>query len=352
MAESTTSTSPAQLPGFSLPVRALLGAAAFVVVIAGLRAASTVIVPVLLAAFFAVNLAPVLQVLQRLLPFAAALAVVLLIQLGVFAVLSIGLGGSLQQLLGALPILQEQLRSLEQSLDQWLMQWDLGVAAQEMLPLAEVTGLIGNLVNGVLKAFSDGVLVLLMTAFMLTETAWFSAKIRLIDGVDGQTTSRVRQVLENVRRYVAIKTVASLLTGLLIWFGLSVLGVEYATVWALVAFLLNYVPTIGSIAAGVPPVALALADPNEGPVVALLVLVLYGAVNQAIGSILEPRWQGRRLGLSPLIVIVSLLFWGWVLGPIGMLLSAPITMAVKIACEEYQETRWIAILLGESPERV
>lgn len=337
--------------GFSPPGRVLVGFAAFVVVIAGVRAASTVVVPVLLAAFFAINLAPLLRLLQRWMPFAAALAIVLLVQIGVFAAASIGVGGSLQQLLRALPSLRDQIGQLDGAVSAWFQQRNLGVSAEDVLPLASVTELLGSFINGLLRTFSDGFLVLLMTAFMLAESAWFSAKLDRIDSVDGQTRARVGQVLDNVRRYVAVKTVASAATGLLVWLGLSLLGIRFAEVWGLVAFLLNYVPTIGSIAAGVPPIALALANPDEGIVTAVLVLGLYGLVNQTIGSVLEPRWQGHRLGLSPLIVIVSLLFWGWVLGPIGMLLSAPITMALKIACEEYAATRWIAILLGGAPER-
>ena len=330
----------------------LVYCAALVVTIAGLRAASSVFVPLLLAAFFSVNLAPPMRYLQKQMPFPAALAVVLLVLIGLFLLIPVVVGSSLQQLSGSLPQLTEQTLAFEKQLLEQLNAWELEVTSEELRAVFDpsaVTSWFGSLLNSALRLFSNGMIVLLMTAFMLTEAAWFSEKLAVIDLGSGDASRHARQVTDNVRRYVGIKTGVSLATGLCVWTGLRVLGVEYAEAWGFIAFLLNYVPTIGSIVAGVPPIFLALVQHGLG--MALAVTVLYGLTNQIIGSVIEPRLQGRGLGLSPLVVFVSLLFWGWAFGPIGMLLSAPITMTVKLACEEFPETRWIAVMLGGRPRR-
>ena len=134
-----------------------------------------------------------------------------------------------------------------------------------------------------------------------------------------------------------------MLIGLLLW----LLSVPYPVLWGTLAFLLNYIPTIGSILAGIPAVLLSLVV--GGPSLAAWVVVVYLVVNNLIGSFLEPRFMGSRLGLSPLIVLLSMIFWGWVLGPVGMFLSVPITMTLKIALEGTPETRGIAMLMGPAP---
>ncbi|WP_156509002.1 AI-2E family transporter, partial [Oleiphilus sp. HI0132] len=132
--------------------------------------------------------------------------------------------------------------------------------------------------------------------------------------------------------------------GGLIYIWLLILGVEYPLLWALIAYLLNFVPNIGSIIAAVPVMLLALIQ--LGPLHMLLVAAGYLFVNTLMGNVIEPRYMGRGLGLSTLIVFLSLVFWGWVLGPVGMLLSVPLTMLLKIAFESSDETRWIAIIMG------
>ena len=143
---------------------------------------------------------------------------------------------------------------------------------------------------------------------------------------------------------MGIKSLTSLGTGLVIWAWLTILGVDYAVLWALIAFLLNFVPTIGSILAAIPAVLLALVQIDLQS--ALLVALGYLVVNTLVGSILEPKIMGYGLGLSTLVVFVSLVFWGWVLGPVGMFLSVPLTMSLKIALDTNPQTRPIAIMLG------
>ena len=149
---------------------------------------------------------------------------------------------------------------------------------------------------------------------------------------------------ESVNRYLGIKTLLSGLTGLLVTVMLWVLGVDYPVMWGLLAFMLNFVPTIGSILAAVPALLLALLQVS--PAMVALGAVGYVLINVGVGNVLEPRWMGKGLNLSPLVVFLSLVFWGWVLGPVGMLLSIPLTILVKIALERDPDTRWLGIMLG------
>ncbi len=138
-------------------------------------------------------------------------------------------------------------------------------------------------------------------------------------------------------------------TGLLVYFFLLIVGVDYPLLWAVLAFVLNYIPTIGSIIALIPPFLLAMVQ--LGFIDSIIVLAGYLTINTIMGNILEPKFMGKGLGLSTLVVFLSLVFWGWVLGPIGMLLSVPLTITIKIALDSSEETRWLAVMLGpESSE--
>ena len=124
---------------------------------------------------------------------------------------------------------------------------------------------------------------------------------------------------------------------------------DYPLLWAVLAFALNYIPTVGSIIALIPPVLLSIVQ--LGFVEAIIILIGYVVINTIMGNILEPKFMGKGLGLSTLVVFLSLIFWGWVLGPIGMLLSVPLTITIKIALDSADETRWLAILLGPESDK-
>jgi AI-2 transport protein TqsA len=179
---------------------------------------------------------------------------------------------------------------------------------------------------------------------MLNEATIFPAKLRAAIGGDETDLGRYRGMIRDVQQYLGIKTLVSLLTGLLIGFWTWTLGLDFPLFWGLIAFLFNYVPNIGSILASIPAVMLALLE--FGPGRALAVAAGYMVVNLVIGNFLEPNLHGRRFGISTLVVILSLVFWGWVWGPVGMILSLPLTMILKITLENTEDFRWIAVLLG------
>ncbi|RUL82213.1 AI-2E family transporter [Tautonia sociabilis] len=327
----------------------LINGAAMVLILAGIRAASDLVVPFLLALFLAVLITPSIDDLARLgLPRWLAVGVVTLI----FTVLSLlGLayvGVSLNDLLWKLPEIQQQLDALRERAIAWLESIGVPMPAEEgetpVFDPASGVRLLGGLLSGVRNVLSDGLLILITVAFILLESSGFPAKLRAITGPESPAMGRIIKILADQRRYMVIKTWISLATGVPVGLGLWLMGVDYAVLWGVLAFFLNFIPNIGSLIAAIPPVTLALVQNGVG--VAIGATALFLAVNFVIGYLVEPPAMGRGLGLSTLVVWVSLVFWGWVLGPVGMFLSVPLTMAMKIMLEASEETRWLAVLLG------
>jgi predicted PurR-regulated permease PerM len=191
---------------------------------------------------------------------------------------------------------------------------------------------------------TNAFLILLTVIFILAEEVGFSEKLRSSSSDSAKTLQGIERFTASVNQYMAIKTLLSLVTAVLIMLWLWVLGVDYIVLWGLLAFLLNFIPNLGSILAALPVVLLALVQ--LGPMTAILTALGYLLVNVVIGNAIEPRFMGKGLDLSALVVFLSLVFWGWVLGSVGMLLSVPLTMTVKIALESSDDTRWLGVMLG------
>jgi AI-2 transport protein TqsA len=189
-------------------------------------------------------------------------------------------------------------------------------------------------------------LILFTMVFILLEASSVQTKIVAAFGRRADTFEKATLFLNNLGRYLGIKTLTSTATGLSVWLLTSIIGLDFALLWGMLAFLLNYVPTIGSIIAAIPAVLLALVQLGVGDATATL--IGFAVINVVFGTIIEPRWMGYGVGISPLIVFTGLIFWGWVFGPVGMLLSVPLTMTLKLALESDNRTRWVAILLGSA----
>ena len=328
----------------------LIGAAALMVILGSLKVVSHLVTPFLLAAFLAIICAPPLAWLQaRRVP--GPLAVLLLFSLVGFSffLLFLALKGAAESMAAQAPLYQDRLAG-------WLMQsreaLTLRGAPPDLLPetlalpdTATLTGIARGLAGGLGAFTAYTFLVLLIFMFLLMEERTLMAK--LASAFPGRRRGRVRmrRFLRSVYRYLLIKSAASAATGLLVGIGLALIGVEFAMLWGILAGLLNFIPNIGSIIAAVPALLVALL--GHGFTELLLVVILYVTINVGIGSVLEPRFMGRTLGLSPLVVLVSLLAWGWVFGPVGMLLSIPLTMVAKLALEANPQTRWIGILMSD-----
>ncbi len=331
-------------------VRVLATAGWVVIVVAGMRAAGPLLVPLILSIFLALICEPAVLWLQRkrlpsgvAVPLVIAGVILLGLALGAIA------GASLSQFSQALPRYQAHLQNQMTQVLQWLGHLGLELSAQELLAYVDpgaAMRLGAGMLSGLGELLTNSFLILLTVTFILFEASAFRRKLLAIWGHGTGSLDRFTKFAEDVYQFLAIKTLVSLATGIVIGLWVGLLGVDFPVLWGLLAFLLNYVPNLGSIIAAAPAVLLALVQ--FGPGWALIVAVGYVVVNVVFGNLVEPKLMGRRLGLSTLTVFVSLVFWGWVLGPVGMILSVPLTMILKIALESGEETKWIAILLGPS----
>jgi predicted PurR-regulated permease PerM len=217
-------------------------------------------------------------------------------------------------------------------------------AVSDIFDPAKATALVRLILSNVSGIFATGLLILLAVVFMLLEAPNLPAKLKTAFHFTQESEERLRRVLNAVNRYMVIKSLTSLATALCVWLWLWFFSIDFAVLWAMLAFFLNFIPFVGAILMMIPAVLLALVQTDLQTT--LLVALGYLVINMVIGSILEPRIMGRGLGISTLAVFVSLLFWGWVLGTVGVFLSVPLTMALMIALDASPQTRPIAILLG------
>ncbi len=329
---------------------ALISIAALVVMIAGLRAAQGILVQTLIAVFLAVICSPAVMWLRRhRVPSVIAVLLVTLIVLGVIAGFATVLGTSVNQFTAAIPRYQTRLNALGDSLSSWLAAHRIDVRHVDIFKVispGSMLGMLGGTLKGFVSALSNTAVVLLILVFILLEIGDLPKRLRVAFGERGGDLERYERMTSQVQKYLAIKTATSLLTGILIGAWLAILGVDFAVLWGVVAFLLNYVPNIGSVIAAIPAVVLALIQFGVGRFLA--VLIGYLVVNMVIGNFVEPALMGRKLGLSTLVVFLSLVFWGWVWGPVGMVLSVPLTMVIKISLEYNDELKWLAVLMDNS----
>ena len=326
----------------------LLAVASFVVIIAGMRAAEAILVPFLLSVFLAVISAPPLFWLERRgLPKSLAMLTVIAGIICILLLMAAIIGSSVDGFTRKLPEYQNHLRATTHAWIAWLHEKGIQISDPEVakyLDPGAILRVVANTLNGLGGVLGNIFLIFLTVVFILFEASSFPVKLKAILGGYAATPDDFAKFTESLRRYVAIKTWTSFATGIAVTVWLELLGVDFAILWGLLAFLLNYIPNIGSIIAAIPAVLLALLQLGVGS--AVWAAIGYVVINVTIGSVIEPRFMGRQLGLSTLVIFVSLVFWGWVLGPVGMFLSVPLTMTLKLAMENDPRTRWIAILLG------
>jgi predicted PurR-regulated permease PerM len=244
------------------------------------------------------------------------------------------------------PRYQERLLLLSEEFGRWLEGVGIDksrAALRDLISPAAASQFIYAALTNASNTFATGFLVLLIVAFMLVEASSLPEKLQAAFPLATAREAQLQRLFNSINRYMLIKCIMSLATGIGIWIWLRMLGVEYAIALAVAATLFNFIPIVGNILMTVPAVLIALMQANIS--LALLVVLGYVVVNVVIGNIVEPRWMGHQLGLSSVVVILSLLFWGWVLGPIGLFLSVPLTIALVVALDSSPYTRPIAIML-------
>ena len=330
----------------------LLGA--LVLTVAGMRAAQNFFLPVLLAFFVATVSFPITRMLtRRKVPRAIAVLLTVLVDFAFIAgvvLLGVVLVQDLQGKWNTKYAAQiyEQVRDGSQGLAEKLET--LGVDdAQEKIRIAVESNLaslqqirfekIWDFGTGVLGQvvgfFGASVIFIMLTVFMLAEAERFGRRLEAISQAKGPNIARLLSATRDIQRYLAIKTVVSLMTGFLAGLLCWAAGLDFYILWGIVAFALNFIPVIGSLVAGVPPIVLAL-----------LVAGGYLLINNFLGNFLEPILVGRRFGISTLVVVISVMFWGWVWGPLGMLLAVPLTMVLKVVLDGSDDLRWIGVAIS------
>lgn len=332
---------------------AVITIAAVVVIIFGMQAAKVLLVPFLLAIFFAlVTVRPMLWLQARRMPSVlAAITVVFALMLFLAVVGSI-VGTSIGAFTAALPGYQDQLNSLLQGSVQFVQRFvddDISLAnLMEFVDPGRAMGMAATLLNAMRGVLTNVFLIFFTMVFILLEVSSVQVKALAAFGRGADSFHRASLFLQNLGRYLGIKTAVSIVTGLIVGVMTWAIGLDFPLLWGMLAFLLNYIPTIGSIIAAVPAVMLALIQ--LGPAEAATTAMGFVGINLVFGNIIEPRLMGFGVGISPLVIFVGLIFWGWVFGPVGMLLSVPLTMTLKLALESDERTQWIAILLGSESD--
>jgi AI-2 transport protein TqsA len=329
-------------------LRPLITVACLIIIFAGLKVSASLVVPFLLSVFLTILLSPAFfRLKQAGLPSPLALVLIIAV-LAVLCVLAITvLRASLDQFIQNLPAYQERLNHQLGALTTWLADSGLedpaSIFAEYLNPQIAMSyaGTIARALTGTLGQI---LLIFVITAFMLIEAGSFDKKARAIAGDTNLKLDELTQNIQAVRRYVSLKTIMSVLTGVLVSLWLWLLGIENALFMGLLAFFLNYVPNIGSVVAAIPGVLLGVI--SLGPSMGIITAIGYFAINVGVSNVIEPRFIGNDLGISPLVVLLSLVFWGWLLGPVGMLLSVPLTMVAKGILENSEGSKPIAILLG------
>lgn len=331
----------------------LVAAASLVIVMAGMRIAAPVLILFALAAFLVVVTRPAVTWLQaRHVPTALAIAVVVTLTFAGMALIITIATQSINEIRLAFPRYIARYEMMEASVLAWLAEHDIEVPPSlrfDVVSAERALDLAAGALRGLAGLMSATLLVIIVAIFGMIEADRMPAKARIAFG-DRFGGARHGKVMAEVQQYLAIKTGVSLLTGLLIGLWVWAIGLDFPVFWGLVAFVLNFVPSIGSIMAAVPAVALAIVQLGANG--AVLTLIGYLGVNVMLGNIFEPMLLGRRLGLSPLVVILSVVFWGWLWGPIGFLLAVPLTMILRILLENTEEYRWIAVLMAPAPDEM
>jgi len=346
VSDPTPTAAPAYRDG-----RYLLTGACIVVVIAGMRAAAPVLLPTLLAMMFAIVAIPPMWWLQkRGVPRWLAVTLIMLAAAAAILFTSAVVAGSIKQFHASLPEYRARLDELMTEVFALLGRLGVDASPAELsqkLDTGAIWDVVGSTASGVVSMLSDLFLVLLLLIFMLFEANTFGGKLRRAIGDPDADLGEYALAASRVYQYLFIKTCISAATGVLVSLLTWAVGVDFPLLWGMVAFMFNFVPNIGSIIAAVPAVMLAMIQ--HGPVTAGIVGGGFLVINLVLGNAIEPKIMGERLGLSTLVVFLSLVFWGWLWGPVGMLLSVPLTVIVKIVLEHSQQFRGAAVLLGNDP---
>ncbi|WP_447555873.1 AI-2E family transporter [Vreelandella sp. EE22] len=334
----------------SIPLNATLAIAALVVIVTGMKLGSDLLVPLLLAIFIAVVCtSPVHWLHRHGVDMRMAAFITILVLVAFFLLIGVLVVNSFSTFIEALPDIEARLYEHYWSLLNTLAAQGFAIDPDQVsnaLAMDDEGSWVAMLLSEIGSFVMQGGIVALLVVFMLFETLNFRAKVSRALENPAPSLKRFSEFSVTLKRYLAVKTMISLATGVLVWLSCLMIGVEFPLLWGVLAFALNFIPNIGSALAAVPPVLLLLVAQDGGVLQALLLASAYLAINFVLGNLIEPRVMGQALGLSTFVAFLSLVVWGWIFGAAGMLLSVVLTMTLKIALDSHPQTRWMAHLLG------
>lgn len=334
-------------------VRFVVLTAGTIIILGAIYNAAAFLIPILLALIFAVLFwVPLTALQKRGLSAGMALAMVLVGVVVVTVVFVALMGVAVAGFADAIPEYQARLTEQLKGIGDMLRSW--GIDPGKISSLSEdrtinVGAILGYVVSAISQLFSYAFIILFYVIFMLVEATAFQNKIKAAFRDNANAYGYFAEVMDSMQYYMVIKTQINAITGVGIGVALWFIGLDFAILWGFVAFLLNYVPNFGSIIAAIPAVMLAFVQFGIGWQF-WVVLGIFLAVNILVGYVVEPRMMGKGLGLSALVVLVAVIFWGWILGPVGLILSVPITVALKIFMRSYPGSHWLAIMLGDGTD--
>jgi AI-2 transport protein TqsA len=325
----------------------LIVIASIFIIFAGIKVAASIVVPFLLALFLTIILSPTYSFFNKKgLPHTLSLILVISLFLIIMGLVGKLISSSLVEFNTHIDLYTQKLQVYFHFIVEFALQLGFEINDTDIMSLIQPKQIMtfsSSLLYSLSGLFSDGFVVLFTLIFMLLESDHFIEKLKLFQKENTRFEHFV-EISNKIKEYMVLKTLISLLTGFVIYIFLLIIGTDYAFLWAVIAFLFNFIPNIGSIIAAVPVVLLTLIQ--LGSFSALLALIMFVVVNIVVGSIIEPKVMGKGLGLSSLVVFLSLVFWGWLLGIVGMFLSIPLTIMLKIVLDNNRSTKHYGALLA------
>ncbi|MCU0858515.1 MAG: AI-2E family transporter [Pontiellaceae bacterium] len=326
----------------------LIGIIALILVGFVLKTAQSVILPLVIAWFLSYLFAPLVNFLARKgVPSGPSVGVVLIVLLGFFYLTGLFLYARVMAFVAEYPKYEKKFTEIAAALDEryTIPSW----ISPNTVDWQEKAGEFIMSIPGSFVEFAGKlILVLIFLVFILLGKPYLDNKLRHAFPDDrSEKLNRVTSaVAYQITRYLYIKLLISAATGFLAWLVLRLIGVDFPVTWGVLTFLFNFIPTIGSIVATIPPVLLAFIQFYPDGWTALIVLAALTVIQQVMGNFIDPKVTGDNLNLSPVVILISLVFWGWLWGITGALLSVPIASAIKIVCENIEVLKPVSILMG------
>ena len=333
--------------------KVMISLAALVIVIGGVRAARDLLAPIMLAFFVAILSLPIMRFWRSWgIPRFLAVLLTIIADIAILSPIALVAINLTTEFKAELPSLMSELNDEMIGFQGYLKErfdYELKFDNQEVI--TEVKDYLLGLIGGTAAILKTFFFVLVVSIFFLMEAGGFTRKLASIRRARGPNLKRFNNTARDIQRYLGIKTMVSAFTGVCAAYFCYALGLKFYGLWGLVAFLLNYIPAIGSIIASIPPALLALVDQGAvmepGLGLAGIVLAGYLVINMMLGNFIEPALLGARFGVSTSVVILSVLFWGWLWGLLGMFLAVPLTMLVKVVLDDSPDFRWLSIAMGK-----